>query len=266
MLFTMKFTISTIILFLFVLGISGTSIAQELKLPSGKIVAAENFPYLAKRPNPVGFLKKGQGQAIALAVSKPPCPSYSFTGWGGSDPYSRSVAKCNAYVEKELIDYPAEIVKKCKCSNAVLDMRVIDETTLQNNNFYAILKVYIKNRLGKITTQRGFLEYEIDDLVKQDGRLINLNFEELCKGSLTFSLGDGSFDLNCFGGSIKARGIVEIVGLFSKKHAVGSAVLDNGEVFAFISGLNNEEIEDRYPGFPDVVKRKQSPGSDQSNR
>jgi len=152
------------------------------------------------------------------------------------------------------MNYPQPLMQSCGCKTVIENMRVVDELPLLNDKYRSTVKLYIKSPSGKIKTQRGFIEYEADELTQQDARILNQNNEEVCRGSLTFSLGDGSFDLSCFNGAIKARGIIELAGLFSKKHAVGSAVLDDGDVFAFVSGLNDGEIEDKYPGFPDRTK------------
>ncbi len=240
--------------------------AQELQLSNGQFVSPESFPFLAKRPKAIGYLAKGQHMPFALAIPPAPCPTMYSSAWGGSAPHTRAINRCTANVSSALVDYPEELRRKCTCSNAIVDLKVIDDSRLNNDKFFSIVKLYIKNKSGQVSTQSGFLEYEVPELVKQKARLVNQDMEEVCTGSLTLSLGDGGFDLSCFGGSMDVRGIATLYGLFSKKHSVGSAVLDTGEVFAFVTGLNDAEIKDRYPKFPDIEKVDQNTNDSQTDR
>jgi hypothetical protein len=235
------------------------AVAQELITPNGKNVSANNYPFLANRPKVRGYLNHGDTHPIALATTLKNCPSYSYTAWSGQEPHRRSVYKCNSKIDRLLQDYPSAIKNRCRCFNVIEDMKVLNETPLMNGKFRVILKLFMKDSLEKITTERGFLEYEKDELTKQNVKILNAEGSEVCTGSINFSLGPGGFELWCFGGSVEVRGIAEVSVIFSKKHAVGSAVTDNGDVFAFISGLSDSEISNEYPGFPDVVDKSSSP-------
>jgi len=235
------------------------AVAQELITPNGKKVSANNYPFLANRPNVRGYLNHGDTRPIALATTLKNCPTNSYTAWGGQKPHRRSVYKCNSKMDSLLHDYPSPIKNRCRCFNVIKDMRVLNETPLMNDKFRSIMKLFMKDSSGKIETERGFLEYEKDELTEQNVKLLNAEGSEVCTGSVNFSLGPGGFELRCFEGSVKMRGIAEVSGIFSKKHAVGSAVTDSGGVFAFISGLSDSEISKEYPGFPDVVDQTSSP-------
>ncbi len=264
--FAASFSSIAIFACMLVVGEASPAQAQTLTLDNGDTLPAKTLPYFAKRPKLLGHLRKAEKVSFAVSKAPVPCPSLYYTAWGGASPESRSLKNCNANMAKTLTDYPSGVLQKCACKNAVVGKKIVDEDSVLNDKFYSIVKLYIKNASGELTTQRGFLEYEAPKLVVQSSRLLNQEFKEICKGSIEPSMGDGGFELNCFGGAMKASGLMAISGLFSKRHSVGSAVLESGEVFAFITDLNDEEIEDNYPGFPDRKKAEPTPQVQTSDR
>ncbi|OUR79599.1 hypothetical protein A9Q83_04165 [Alphaproteobacteria bacterium 46_93_T64] len=234
--------------------------AQELELGDGGKINASELPFLFKRSKILDFVRNAETNSFALAVGAAPCSSYSYSSWGGTSPKKRSVEQCNAFLETWLIDYPQSVVKNCSCNIAILNKKIIDKPRLNNDQYYSILKLYISDASGKVNIHRGFLGYEVEELVNQEAHIYNQNFDEICKGNLDPSLGTGGFKLECFGASMKAEGVMTMkVGLFSKTHSVGNAVLDTGEKFGFITGLNDEDIKELYPSFPDPEPESNSP-------
>jgi hypothetical protein len=226
------------------------ALAQSLKLPGGQMVEAAKLPFYRNRPKILDFLRKA-GQQVAVAVTPEFCPGYSYTAWN-SDYLDRAIRKCDAKTQIMLSDYPASFRKSCACKLLVKDMAVTDADLIMNQLRYTTLKLFFKSPEGAVRTVRGVLEYEKAALQRQSMRILNQKRDEICRGSMTPSLGDnGAFELSCFDGNRRASGSVTIPEIFHQ-YALGSGVFENGEVFAFVARLTDEEIKSKYPNFPDV--------------
>jgi hypothetical protein len=226
--------------------------AQDLRLPNGTSVEAADLPYYRNRPKILSFLQKADHQ-VAVAATPKFCPEYSYTLWNSSD-HARAVRLCDQKTQVMLSDYPAMFRKTCACKLLVKDMVVTDVDLIMSKFRYTTFKLYLKPVAGAVRTVRGILEFEKASLERQSMRILNQNRDEICQGSMTPSLGDdGAFELSCFDGNRRASGSVTIPELFYQ-YALGSGVFENGEVFAFIARLTDEEIKSKYPNFPDVRK------------
>lgn len=226
--------------------------ATDLKKSDGQTVDSKSFPFIKKRQNLQNYLENGEDRgSFGLAVSGRIClTSYSLS-WGGVDPVSRSIDRCNKRLERNLVDYPKKVLSNCSCVSVIKDFDVVRGDILDYPYYKGILKIYVKSKAGKLETVRGFLEFEKPGLSEQKIRVFNGKNQEVCKGEMEFSIGDGSFNLSCFGESFKAAGISTVkTGLFTKTHSIGSALLSNGSVFAFITTFTDEEIAEEYPNFP----------------
>jgi hypothetical protein len=224
--------------------------AQDLRLPNGRSIKAADLPYYRNRPKILGFLQKANHN-VAVAATPKFCPEYSYTLWSSSD-HPKAIRICDQKNQEMLSDYPAAFRKMCACKLLVKDMVVTDVDLIMSELRYTTFKLYLKAADGAVRTVRGVLEFEKASLDRQSIRILNQNKDEICKGSMTPSLGDdGAFELSCFNGKRHASGSVLIPEIFYQ-YALGSGVFENGEVFAFIARLTDEEIKSRYPNFPDV--------------
>ena len=233
-------------------GFMLTACAQQhvLYRADGTEVLANDYPLMdlhRNLPASLNYLDRAYG----LASTPPNCPSYYAANWGGYRPESRALDSCSIGLIDILRDYDDDTKKKCECVIVLKDRNIKREDILKRKNKLATVKLFTKGKDGSLKTVRGFLEYERDALVGQKSRILNRNFEEICHGEMTFSIGEGGFDLSCYEGNVRAKGVLSISSFFKKIHAVGSGALDTGEVFAFVTRLNDDQIDFQYPNFPE---------------
>ena len=222
---------------------------RTLVRQDGSEVRINDLPLVGQHEKLSCYLHDHGHKHLGLAATPLNCPSMYAINWGGSHPDLLARQRCSGAVRKMLADYDSNIFTQCDCVIVLRGRTILRDDIFYRPNKLAPIKFYIKPKNGKVEENRGFLEYERDALVPQKSRILNTKFEELCKGEMNFSLGEGSFDLDCFDGSTKAKGVLAMNGMFSKLHARGSGVFDTGEVFAFITRLNDREIRQQYPDF-----------------
>jgi hypothetical protein len=237
--------------------------ATNLKTSDGQTVESKSFPFIKKRQSLQNYLQNGYHRgSFGLAVSGRVCLTTWFSSWGSGDPVSRSIDKCNKRLEQNLVDYPQKVRSNCSCVSVIKDFDVVRDDILDYPYYKGIIKIFIKSKAEKLETVRGFLEFEKLGLSKQKVRFFNGENQEVCKGEMEFSTGDGSFNLDCFGESLKASGIATVkTGVFTKTHSIGSGLLSNGSVFAFITTFTDREIVEKYPNYP-LVEVNDEPHDD----
>lgn len=238
------------------------SAGPQLRTPDGAQVDAANLPYFQDRPNVIGFLEKivasKREGAMALAVSPPFCPSYSWTAWGGDDPVGRASQKCQAKLDSllDVADWPVAARLACKCRLAIRNMTVLDPAVLQSPDRYTPVKLFTKQADGKTLKRDGILKYEKTELVKQDFALFNIGRTKICSGQLEFKIGAlGKFSGTCFGKRPIRDGGVMVgcaSGVFCTRHIVGNMKMGSGALVGFASGLSAAEIAEKYPDLPDT--------------
>ncbi|MFT5485314.1 MAG: hypothetical protein ACI9JL_003686 [Paracoccaceae bacterium] len=232
-----------------------------LKMPDGSVVKAAELPFFKNRPKVLGFLQKVVDRKFesAMALAAPPafCPGYNFTSWGGDDPVTRAAAKCQTKLDSQLEDrdWPAALRPACKCKIVVRHMTVLEPEILQRGTRFASVKLLIKNRNAETQQRAGVLEYQQDELVKQDFSLFNAGKNRICTGQLTFKIGElGKFSGTCLGGSEILDGGVAIscpTGVFCKRHIVGNMKMSDGVLIGFTTGLTAEQVREKYPELPE---------------
>lgn len=247
----------------------GSAVAgPKLTTPDGAQVDAADVPYFRYRPKVIGFLQKivdnkREGD-MALAVSPPFCPSYSWTAWGGEDPVARASLKCQARLDKLLDDAELPVAERlgCKCSIAIKNMTVLDPAALERASYFTNVKMLIRRAGAALRKRTGILEYEKNDLVKQDFALFNAKKVRICSGRLEFKIGElGRFSGTCLGDNPITDGGVVIgcpSGVFCTRHIVGNMKVGNGTLIGFASGLNAKEMAEKYPGLPERFEVRSS--------
>jgi hypothetical protein len=198
----------------------------------------------------------GSGQAWSRLATPAFCPSYSWTAWGGEDPVSRAAQNCQAKLDKLLDDsgWPAQARLPCKCSLAVRNMTVLDSAVLMRGTRYTALKLFTRQGTGAVRKRDGILEYEKDDLVKQNFAMFNGQKIKICAVQLEFKLGEvGRFFGTCLGDNPIREGGVMIgcaSGIFCKRHMVGNMKMGNGTIIGFAWELSDKKIAEKYPNLP----------------
>lgn len=237
------------------------SAGPQLKMPDGTMVEAATLPFYKNRPKVLGFLDKIVDRkledSMALASGPAFCPGYNFTSWGGDDPVTRAAAKCQLKMDKQLdeLDWPLTLRPACKCKIVVRDMTVLEPEILQRGTRFTNVRLLIKNGAGKVQKREGILEYQQNELVKQDFTLFNAGQNRVCGGKLEFKIGElGKFSGSCFGAKRIVDGGVSIAcpaDVFCKRHMVGNMRMANGVLIGFTSGLTESEASERYPDLPE---------------
>lgn len=252
----------------FLLALLATSAwGLELKKPDGQGIDSNSFPFIKKRQKLQSALYDGQmNGSFGLAMSGGICVTNYLWAWGGDDPVSRSLSRCDRFLGKILLDYPKKIQSKCSCVSVIKDDNITRLDILEYPFYKQIIKLYFKSKSGRLETVRGFVEFETPSLSKQKIRVLNAEDHEVCAGEMELSTGDGSFSLSCpvFGEGSLAAGIATIkTGIFTKTHSTGSALISDGAVFAFITSLTDKEITEKYPNFPsDKANKKPQEAND----
>lgn len=225
--------------------------AVTLTLPTGEPVQSTKYP-LVTETKLAEFIANGEIEgSFAMVRPENKCLSYWHTAWGGENPKGRALERCNARVHKFLTNYTTKTKNKCKCVIVIENQNLLREGLLKYRLKRTVIKIYLKKKNVELNTVRGFLEYEKSQLENQNVRIFNEDLKEVCRGHMNFSLKDAPFDLLCLRGSKRLSGTVTIKrGALIKAHAIGSAILNDGSVFAFITRLNDQEIIDKYPNFP----------------
>ena len=244
------FRFGWLVIVVFAVSLVGCVQGTTLVRPDGSSVSTSDLPMIGQHAKLPGYLAQHSEKRIGLAATPKNCPSSYAISWEGYDPYARSLNRCYGFIRNLLADYSAETLKKCDCVPVVRDHMILREDILLREKKIAPIKIYTKQKDGPITPIRGFLEFERDEVTRQKSRILNEKFEEICRGELNFSLGQGGFELSCFAGSVIAKGVLTMNDVATGFHAIGSGALDTGEVFAFITRLTDKEIDARYPGFP----------------
>lgn len=251
---------------------TGSAVAgPKLKSPDGSMVAAADVPYFKHRPKVIGFLqkivdRKREGD-MALAASPPFCPSYSWTAWGGENPVKRASLKCQERLDRMLdeADLPVAERLECKCSLAIRNMTIVDPAALAVATRFTNIRMLIRRAGAEVRKRSGILEYEENDLVKQNFALFNAAKAKICSGQLEFKIGElGRFSGTCLGGNPIAEGGVMIgcpTGVFCTRHIVGNMKVGNGTLIGFTSGLSEREMKEKYPGLPEKFDVESSSGT-----
>ncbi|MBT6443254.1 MAG: hypothetical protein HOK61_12575 [Alphaproteobacteria bacterium] len=169
-------------------------------------------------------------------------------------------------------ELPAAARLGCKCSLAVRNMTVLDADALMRATRFTNVKLFIKPPGAPVQTRAGILEYEKNDLVKQDFALFNAGKTKICSGQLEFKIGDlGKFFGTCFGKQPIRDGGVMIgcpSDVFCSRHSVGNMRMDDGTFIGFVSVLKSAEIAKTYPGLPeklDAAPAAQAPQEEEIN-
>lgn len=237
------------------------SAGPQLKMPDGTMVEAAELPFYKNRPNVLGFLRKivdrKQEASMALAAGPAFCPGYNFTSWGGDDPVTRAAAKCQTKMDDQLddLDWPAALRPACKCRVIVKNMTVLEPDILTRGSRYTNVKLLIKNGDAGVEKREGILEYQQNELVKQNFTLFNAEQNRICGGKLEFKIGElGKFSGTCLGGNEITDGGVSIscpTGIFCKRHMVGNMKMSDGILIGFTSGLTETQMREKYPDLPE---------------
>lgn len=245
---------------MFVQPWAGASSTPMLKTPTGTSVPAEQFKFFMDRPNVLNFLHRivdgGYEDEMALSVTPKFCPSYSFTAWSGLDPVERAHNRCQARLEKLLTkgNWPSAQRHSCICKLAVKNMTVVDIGLLKDSHRYLLVNMFVRTAETKINKVSGILEYERNDLSKQNVALYNFNKETICSGKVDVKMGSyGFFSGTCMGNQAINKGLFTIncgYGDTCARHMVGNMVIGNTTI-GFVSALNDKEISRLYPMFPE---------------
>lgn len=230
-------------------------------MPDGTMVEAAELPFYKNRPKVLGFLQKiidrKLEHSMALASGPAFCPGYNFTSRGGTDPVTRAAAKCQIKLDAKLedLDWPATLRPACKCSIIVKNMTVLKPDVLTRGSRYTNVKLLIKNGDTDVQKREGILEYQQNELVKQDFTLFNAGRNRICGGKLEFKVGElGKFSGICLGGNKIIDGGVSIscpTGIFCKRHMVGNMKMSDGILIGFTSGLTQTQMREKYLDLPE---------------
>lgn len=244
------------------LSVTSQAVAgPKLNMPDGTVVEAAELPFFKNRPKVLGFLQKVVDRklesSMALASGPAFCPGYNYTSWGGDDPVTRAAAQCQVKLDKQLeeLDWPAALRPACKCRIVIRHMTVLEPEILQRGSRFTNVKLLIKNGNAETQRREGILEYQQNELARQEFSLFNDAQNRICTGRLEFKVGElGKLSGTCLGGNKIVDGGVSIFcpsGIFCKRHMVGNVKMNDGVLIGFTSGLTTENARKKYPDLPE---------------
>lgn len=206
------------------------------------------YPMYQNYPKLQNFIWRAGENPMAVAVSPPFCPHYSYTIWNRPNNRKYAIDKCDAVMAKGMSDFPPSEVARCKCRPAIVDRIVLDESLLSKQMRWVSMIVYRENRDGSAWLEQGYLEMPHGSLRVTKVRFLNLNLQTVCQGEFRLPTHKmGAFRFTCNAGQEIMTGTARRKGNDLKFYTHATGTDNTGHKAAFVIGLKRREFESRHP-------------------
>jgi hypothetical protein len=255
------FRTGLVALALLLFGVTAQAIASDATLYSetGEKISVHDIKFFKNRSNTRGFVEKalqrGCANEMAIAITPPFAPSYSYTAYCGERSRERALDKCNNWVTKRLTtrDWPITSKNGFQCDVAVQNMRILNARALNDAQRYVRVSLHILEKGKGPEILDGLLGYEVNDLVKQEFTIYNQDRTAVCEGHVDVAMGRyGSIIGTCFGNEPIRNGKFTIncgYGGACERHMVGNMSVSD-TLIGIVSYISKRETEKFYPEFP----------------
>jgi hypothetical protein len=255
------FRTGLVALALLLFGAAAQAVASDATLYSetGEKISIHDIKFFKNRSEVRGFvakaLQRGCANEMAIAITPPFAPSYSYTAYCGEGSRQRALDKCNNWVKKRLTtrDWPITSANGFPCEVAVQNMRILNTKALNGAQRYVRVSLHILEKGKKLEILDGLLGYEVANLVKQEFTVFNGDRTAVCEGHVDVAMGRyGSIIGTCFGNERIRNGKFTIncgYGGACERHMVGNMSVSDTLV-GIVSYISKRESQKLYPDFP----------------
>ncbi len=246
---------------IFILGWGAPSLASEAMLvkETGEKVLMQDLKFFKNRPKVRGYVdtavRRGCADNMAIAITPPFSPSYTYSSWCGEDTRQQALGKCNSWLRKTLAakNWPFTSGNGFQCSVVIRNMQILNTRALEEAQRYVRVSLHILEKNKEIEILDGFLAYEVSKLIKQEFTLFNADRTAVCEGNVEVAMGKyGEVTGTCFGNAPIRSGKFTIncgYGGVCERHMVGNMTVSDALV-GIVSRLSKKETKEIYPDFP----------------
>ena len=219
---------------------------MPLKTLSGGVVDLRDVPA-------IGLVRKDGASSAYVKRAFFAVPRNELCPWQWSyGPTPSTTSVCSNNVEKFFPGIEEHIDGGCDC---IVAFTPNHELKVSENDYlspyrHGPVTLLVENKSGDRKYIKGSIEFEKNGLGKQSVTIFNSTGAKACAGTVNFKLlGDGAFDLACFGNSVNATGVVALKNINKKdNHSIGSGLFSNGDKFAFVT-LTAPLAKEKYPEY-----------------